>query len=49
MMSFFGRGGLFGDSGEVLFFIILFLLLFYNCGFGVGRGYGVCSESTAEE
>lgn len=31
--------GLFGDNSEVLFFILVFLLLFYN-GFGYGYGYG---------
>lgn len=36
-MGFFGEKGLFGDRGEILFFIILFLLLFYSdCLFGYG-------------
>lgn len=26
------RGGLFGDNSEILFFILLFLLLFFNNG-----------------
>ena len=33
--------GFFGDNSEVLFFILVFLLLFYNRGFGYGYGgYG---------
>lgn len=32
-----GFGGLFGNNCEILFFILVFLLLFWNCGgFGVG-------------
>lgn len=36
------NGGLFGGCGDdcsILFFIIIFLLLFTNCGCGGGRGY----------
>ncbi len=36
-----GIGGLFGGCGNdcsILFFIIIFLLLFTNCGCGGGRG-----------
>lgn len=36
-----GLGGLFGGccgDSEILFFIIIFLLLFTNCGCGCGRG-----------
>ncbi len=49
-MSFFGKDGLFGDQGEILFFIILFLLLFYcgSCGTGAYGGYG-CSTSAVED
>ncbi len=33
-----GIGGLFNGDSEILFFIIIFLLLFTNCGCGCGRG-----------
>ncbi len=36
--GFGGFGGLFGDNWTVLFFILIFLLLFWD-GFGFG-GYG---------
>lgn len=40
-----GRGGFLGGCGcgdsEILFFIIIFLLLFTNCGCG-GRNSGCC-------
>ena len=31
------KGGIFGEDCTILFFILLFLLLFYNGGFGYGR------------
>ena len=33
-------GNIFGGCGDsdILFFIIIFLILFTNCGFGGGRG-----------
>ena len=45
-MSFLGKGGLFGGSGEILFFIILFLLLFY-CSGGLS-GFGYCADTAQE-
>ncbi|MGE4284336.1 MAG: hypothetical protein AB7G87_11525 [Clostridia bacterium] len=29
-----GIGGFFGDNSEILFFILIFLLLFFNNGYG---------------
>ena len=43
-MVLFGGKGFFGDRGEILFFIILFLLLFFNWGFGGFGGYGATDE-----
>ena len=36
----FNNGGLFGNEGTILFFIIIFLLLFTNFGCGCGCGCG---------
>ncbi len=33
-----GLSNIFGNDSEILFFIIIFLLLFTNCGCGCGRG-----------
>lgn len=33
------RGGFFGDNSEILFFILVFLILFWCSGYGLG-GYG---------